>query len=167
MKLIKETPLAETYEDNDKIIKNSKIWLEHLDSRWLQLYTEFNDEYHILPKIYDFTPHESIVMEKVPGRPLRLFYDGVFTERTFLDCMRVLQEIKYFMANFSSKKGFAMLHHDLTVDNILITSTHDYYVIDIDSIRFDWPCHTLVTLGVEGYLMNQLISLKLSETRYS
>ena len=163
MNLIRETEYAEIYEDGDKIIKHSKIWLRFLNSNWLQNYTEFNDEYHILPKIYDFTAHESIVMEKVPGRSMRQFYTASFNEQSFLDCLRVLQEIKYFMANFSAKKGFAMLHHDLSTENILMTSTHDYYIIDVDSLRFDWPMHMITTLGVEGWLMNRLISSKLNE----
>ena len=170
MKLIKESDFAVVYDDGDKIIKTSKIYVEHLDIGWWGKYDQFHKEYGISPKIYDFIPHKTLVMEKIEGITMENFLIESYSkslskdrEKTYLDCLKIIQEIKYYMADFATKISSSCTHTDLSVVNIFMTSNKQYNLIDIDSFRFDWPLHMTCTLDVEGWLMNQLISNKLRE----
>jgi len=169
MKIIKESDIAIVYDDGDKIVKKFKDHLNYLDIKWWNFYDDFYNQYKISPKVYDIVPHKSIVMEKVTGLEMKhviLNADKSINnihKQTHLDCFKIIQEIKFFMADFSRKHNIFCLHTDISVDNILMNSADSYYLIDIDSIRFDWGLHMYQYNTAEGWIMGQLLSHKIGK----
>lgn len=169
MKLIKDTEISKVYEDDNTIVKIMSRPYEFLNWDWYHHYCAFQSEYLICPKIHHFVPKREIHMEKVDGQEMKHFIlkanaacKGIH-KKTYIDCFKIIQEIKYFMADYSQKNGIFCIHADISVDNIMMKSAHSYQLVDIDSFRFNWGFHMYQYNTAEGWLMCELLADKIGK----
>ena len=109
--------------DNDKIIKTFKIDRKELDDEWSLHYQRFNDQYNILPVLYDFEPGKKLVMEYIEGTPIRENSQMVVTITRFMN----------YFAEYSHKSKVDFYHGDMTERNLIDTES-GVKLVDIDSI---------------------------------
>ena len=150
MKLIKSSPYAQVYDDDDKIIK--KYGFVHgkhlLKTEFTLYYDDFNSKYDMFPEIYDVYEERDLIvceMEKIEGDTLQDITLEAMRNQELGDMRgKVMEWIKqthdlvgcFLDYNIELiKTGKVFVHEDIHLSNILIDSSGKLKMIDLDALR--------------------------------
>ena len=150
MKLIKSSPYAQVYHDDDKIVK--KYGFHHgkhlIEAKFALYFDDFNSKYNMFPEIYDVYEEEELIvceMEKIEGDTLQNNMVKAMHNQEIRDMrVKVMEWVKQThdlvgcFLDYNTeliKTGKVFIHEDIHMSNIVVDSSGKLKMIDLDALR--------------------------------